>query len=1666
MDAAQDMSWYKPVNIQEVTEEKITKSNLSPAGKQRLREILSKADIARFKNDCGDLGDKYVYTIEGGVHPPVRQYPLNPAAIEEMSTIVKELVALKVIREEANPITNSPIQAVKKPEAAGGGWRPVVNFKALNRRTIADRASLINPQATLKTLKLRKYKSCIDLANGYFSVRLAKASQAKTAFTHKGKSYVWLKMAQGLKTAPAFFSRTIMEILSGMDAAVYIDDVMICDDTEEQHLQHLEAVIDKLTAAGLKLNLKKCQLGQFNVNYLGFEVASDLGLSDCFREKVDNIRPPRTMNQLQKILGLLNYVRDHVPGYQKHAKPLYDKLKKQQKPAAWQWTEIDQRKLTLLQDAVRNAVRLEPRSTTEKLLVQVFCEEDDAMVKVWNDNGGLVSLWSYTLSPVEHKYPPEERELAVLARYWAGLKDLAQGQVIKVITQSQVHRFLRKATVESTRATNARWGRWEDMLLDPDLEIGPEEPLKKPRQEKEAPQLVYEWILYTDGSKKGPDQTAVWGYILKNKGEEKFRQRGRVPGSAQAGEVTAVLEGLLECERRKIKQVLIVTDSYYCAQALRDDLAIWCENGYETAKGKEIVHMEMWKKIAELLMFIQVNVYHQKAHAKEGEHWAENKEVDNFVQLRKIVLVGAEKWERTEKGRIVPSECIMETVMAVHEEIGHAGIKPTRRELAKLDLWIREKEIRKVLRECTVCGQFNAGRRVKRSDDLTIKSTVPWGSICMDVAGPMGISGKQGERYLIVLVDSMSGYMVAKAVRNATGSAVVTMLEQTCCALGKPRELRTDNGTHFKNKKMDAWCQQNGVFHVYAPVYTPQANGIAERTIGLVKTWIAKNANSKEWSTKMLELSRVLNDRFRATRKSPAEELNKRPFTSLEIGRGPEQKHDTQGEHRPLTVGQQVWIKAQNPSTGLAVKPKYDRKDTVVEILDHNTTYKDRASVRKSPGEFEESKGGGRFRREGEITVGECEQLLRHMLDTEWIGNSVGRARGALVEIIVVEGWQVRRFLDAIHYRTPRLEEAWRGGEGIGRRRRGWDYDSTVPPEPHVSQWEEILRSCWPDTACGINYMKEFDHVNLSEGRICTWREILDEVFTCGDGVQELGPVPIGRHKDYLVSTVEGQVSDARAIRVMVKSVIHPQGGDEREGAVVPPVNPGELTRMEGHAWRRSLCEGQEDQDDFDWHFKLRKLPVRRCCGGSSKQHADHRHRKKQNPWPPASGRPLVRREPRKETEEIRKRSAEGQRKEQPLEGPRVEASNFRRYIYGRRAVEKSPCFSRQRRRALGWRNPVHQAPFLGPWAAEARSAEQIDKVIGMTTTGAAKFRHTLQQVRPSLVIVEEAAEVLEAHTITTLSSACQHLILIGDHQQLRPSASVFELAKNFNMEISMFERLVNMQLPFVRLNYQHRMRPDIARLLTPHVYSELENHPSVLDYDNIKGLNANLFFVEHTYPEEELQDGKSHQNEHEAQFVVNLCRYLILQEYKPEQITILTTYTGQLFCLRKLMPASLFSGVKVHVVDKYQGEENDIVLLSLVRSNKQGRVGFLNIPNRVCVALSRAKKGLYCIGNSEMLGQVKLWSKIFHTLREKDQLGTALTLCCQNHPDRKVSASCADDFQQAPEGGCTLPFSAADFVDSPALPVWSLVPGVVHTKAAPNFAKSHVTVLHVMNPV
>ncbi len=89
---------------------------------------------------------------------------------------------------------------------------------------------------------------------------------------------------------------------------------------------------------------------------------------------------------------------------------------------------------------------------------------------------------------------------------------------------------------------------------------------------------------------------------------------------------------------------------------------------------------------------------------------------------------------------------------------------------------------------------------------------------------------------------------------------------------------------------------------------------------------------------------------------------------------------------------------------------------------------------------------------------------------------------------------------------------------------------------------------------------------------------------------------------------------------------------------------------------------------------------------------------------------------------------------------------------------------------------------------------------------------------------------------MTSLCSKTDHLILIGDHQQLKPNPAVYELAKKFKLEISLFERMIQNGIHCHQLKLQHRMRPCISELLVPHIYKELLDHDSVKDYEDIKG--------------------------------------------------------------------------------------------------------------------------------------------------------------------------------------------------------------------------------------
>lgn len=92
-----------------------------------------------------------------------------------------------------------------------------------------------------------------------------------------------------------------------------------------------------------------------------------------------------------------------------------------------------------------------------------------------------------------------------------------------------------------------------------------------------------------------------------------------------------------------------------------------------------------------------------------------------------------------------------------------------------------------------------------------------------------------------------------------------------------------------------------------------------------------------------------------------------------------------------------------------------------------------------------------------------------------------------------------------------------------------------------------------------------------------------------------------------------------------------------------------------------------------------------------------------------------------------------------------------------------------------------------------------------------------------------------------------------GDHKQLCPSNADYKLAKDFNLNISLFERMINNIVPYCMLGEQHRMRPEIAFIITPSIYSDLRNHMSVYNREHIRGITKDVFFLNHNAYEKEV---------------------------------------------------------------------------------------------------------------------------------------------------------------------------------------------------------------------
>lgn len=330
-------------------------------------------------------------------------------------------------------------------------------------------------------------------------------------------------------------------------------------------------------------------------------------------------------------------------------------------------------------------------------------------------------------------------------------------------------------------------------------------------------------------------------------------------------------------------------------------------------------------------------------------------------------------------------------------------------------------------------------------------------------------------------------------------------------------------------------------------------------------------------------------------------------------------------------------------------------------------------------------------------------------------------------------------------------------------------------------------------------------------------------------------------------------------------------------------------------------------------------------------------------------------------------------------------------------------------------------------------------QVLGCTTTGLTKYGGMIAALKPRILMIEEAAETREANITSALYPSLDQLVLVGDHQQLVPHTEIRELAEApHTLHISLFERLVKMNLPYSMLRIQRRMIPAIREVVHA-FYPALEDHESVKDPEHrppVPGMGGqNLWWFQHQWGDQQNGDSFSWSNLSEARMIVGFVQYLVQNNVRPSQITILTYYSGQVDLItEKLRHNPVLSAVNptkvwsVRTVDGFQGEENDVILLSLVRSpsnpHSRARTGFVDDENRAVVATSRARRGMYIFGNSNnILGcprSAQTWQKVFDVFVRQCSLGYHLPVVCQKH-GILTKLTNADDWINIP-GGCGQP--------------------------------------------
>ncbi|KAK8931429.1 hypothetical protein KSP39_PZI016937 [Platanthera zijinensis] len=398
-----------------------------------------------------------------GARPVSRSpYRMAPKELTEFRVQLQELVDSGFVRPSSSP-WGAPVLFVKKKD---GSLRLCIDYQELNRLTVKNTYPLPRIEELFDQLQGARCFSKLDLRSGYYQLRIDDKDIEKTVFCSRYGQYEFTVMPFGLTNAPAAFMslmNRVFEPFLDQFVIVFIDDILVYSESEEQHVTHLEKVLQKLREHHLYAKFSKCEFWLKEVSFLGHIVsANGIAVNPAKIRAVRDWPQLCSAADVRSFLGLAGYYRKFVEGFSKIALPLTSLTKKD---ASFIWTPQCEGAFQELKERLTSAPILTIPSGQEGFQVYTdACQQ--GLGAVLMQHGKVVAYASRQLKVHEKNYATHDLELGAVVFALKIWRHYLYGVRCELFSD---HKSLKY--VFTQRELNMRQRRWLEFLCGYDFDL-------------------------------------------------------------------------------------------------------------------------------------------------------------------------------------------------------------------------------------------------------------------------------------------------------------------------------------------------------------------------------------------------------------------------------------------------------------------------------------------------------------------------------------------------------------------------------------------------------------------------------------------------------------------------------------------------------------------------------------------------------------------------------------------------------------------------------------------------------------------------------------------------------------------------------------------------------------------------------------------------------------------------------------------------------------------------------------------------------------------------------------------------------------------------------------------------------------------------------------------